>query len=304
MRSPDRIAFKSADASLTYAEAQAAIAAFAQDLGDSARGRTVVLVLPNSVQFLVAYYGVLAAGASPALVNYAHPDGTVTKLLTGLDIAATFSDRDIPGLDVTAFDAAAAAALAARGRALDPSTAAKADDTAAILFSGGTTGLPKQIAHTNAMLVKAVERMEWGWPTNEGEVWLPVAPFTHVYGFLTGVLNSVLRGGTIVIPPRFHPDLIVEMLQDEGVTVFGGGPPAIYQAIMSSAKFEGARFANLRTCPGGGAPFPLDVHRQWTAATGLPITEGYGMTEIAPICVNTQSDGMKPGAAGHWFVGG
>jgi long-chain acyl-CoA synthetase len=140
--------------------------------------------------------------------------------------------------------------------------------------------------------------MEWGWPTRDGETWLPVAPFTHIYGFLMGVLNPVLRGGTVVIPPRFHPDLIVDMLRNEGVTVFGGGPPAIYQAIMASERFESAKFPKLRVCPGGGAPFPVAIHTRWAEATGLPIHEGYGMTEIAPICVNTVSDGMRPGAAG------
>jgi long-chain acyl-CoA synthetase len=113
-----------------------------------------------------------------------------------------------------------------------------------------------------------------------------------------GVLNPVLKAGSLIIPPRFQPDLIVDMLVDEEITIFGGGPPAIYQGIMSSRRFTTAHFPALRVCPGGGAPFPLDVHHRWKAVTGLPITEGYGMTEIAPITVNTESDGMKPGAAG------
>ena len=297
-RCPDRIYCSTADNTLTYAQAARAIGAVARQLGPDARGRTVALVLPNSAAFLVAYFGALAAGASPALVNYSHPDATVGKLLDGLDLAAVLSDRTLPGLDVTPFGEGDVAALAATEGALDWDSAVAQDGTAAILFSGGTTGLPKQVAHRNRALVAKTERMEWGWPTKDAEVWLPVAPFTHVYGFLMGVLNPVLRGGTVHIPPRFHPDLIVEMLQDRNVTIFGGGPPAIYQALMASEKFADAAFPHLRVCPGGGAPFPLDVHRRWTAATGLPISEGYGMTEIAPICVNTASDGMKPGAAG------
>lgn len=289
---------KTDDLKLSYGEAALAIGVLAQELGPSVRGRAVALVLPNSPAFLVAYYAVLAAGGHPALVNYGHPDATVFKLLDDVDLAAVLSDREIPGLDITHFDDAAVPALVSGGSAGDAGDATGPDAPAAILFTGGTTGVPKQIAHTNEMLVRAVERMEWGWPTHEGEIWLPVAPFTHVYGFLMGVLNPVLRGGTIVIPSRFHPDLIVEMLGSEGVTVFGGGPPAIYQAIMASEKFADACFPDLRVCPGGGAPFPMAVHERWTAATGLPITEGYGMTEIAPICVNTESDGMKPGAAG------
>ena len=295
-KNPDGIYCKSGDLSLSYQDALAAIKGFAARFSPTVRGRNVALVLPNSPAFLIAYFGSLAAGAVPALVNYGHPDATVKKLLRGMDVAAVLSDRTIPGLDILAFSDDDIDELTTAGSGT--MTISSPLDAAAILFSGGTTGLPKQIAHTNEMLVAAVERMEWGWPTQEREVWLPVAPFTHIYGFLMGVLNPVLRGGTVVIPPKFQPDLIVDMLRDEAVTVFGGGPPAIYQAIMASSKFETARFPDLRVCPGGGAPFPVAVLERWQKATGLPIMEGYGMTEIAPICVNTASDGARPGAAG------
>ncbi|MGB1008261.1 MAG: class I adenylate-forming enzyme family protein [Thiolinea sp.] len=295
---PETLYCKGSAGELSYAQAAGAMQGLAQQLGTEVAGRTVALVLPNSTAFLIAYFGVLFAGARPALVNYGHPDGTIDKLLAGLDVATVLSDREIAGIQTTHFNDVAAHQLA---NAIDPDalqSVAKSDDIGAILFSGGTTGLPKQVAHSNTVLANKVERMEWGWPTNPNEIWLPVAPFTHVYGFLMGVLNPVLRAGSIIIPPRFQPDLIVDMLSKENVTIFGGGPPAIYQGIMSSGKFTDTAFPALRVCPGGGAPFPLAVHRRWEQATGLPITEGYGMTEIAPISVNTESDGMKPGAAG------
>lgn len=295
---PDRIYCKTSEIALSYAHAAGAIEAVADDLGPKVNGRTVALVLPNSPSFLIAYLGALVAGAHPALVNHGHPDATVVKLLQGLDLAAVLSDRDIPGLTVTGFDDAKVRDLAEPLAAEDFTSSSSPTDVGAILFSGGTTGLPKQVVYSHEALVRKIERMEWGWPTNDGEIWLPVAPFTHVYGFLMGVLNPLLRAGSIVIPPRFHPDLIVDMMAGESVTVFGGGPPSIYQAIMASKKFAHADFRSLRVCPGGGAPFPLDLHQRWQEATGLPITEGYGMTEIAPIAVNTESDGMKPGAAG------
>lgn len=294
---PNSLYCKGSEGGLSYSEAAGAISALVEKLGPEVKGRTVALVLPNSTAFQIAYFGVLFAGASPALVNYGHPDGTIDKLLNGLDIAAVLSDRDIEGIETTHFDDATAHQLATSSvDSLKNITAAS--DIGAILFSGGTTGLPKQVPHSNDVLVKKIERMEWGWPTRKHERWLPVAPFTHVYGFLMGVVNPVLRAGSVIIPPRFQPDLIVEMLSEENITIFGGGPPAIYQGIMASGKFADAKFSALRVCPGGGAPFPVEVLRRWQQATGLPIAEGYGMTEIAPISVNTESDGMKPGSAG------
>ena len=92
------------------------------------------------------------------------------------------------------------------------------------------------------------------WPTRDGDVWLPVAPFTHIYGYLMGVTNPLLRGGTLVIPPQFQPALVVDMLTEHRVTVFGGGPPAIYQAVLAAPNFQSADLSHLRVCPGGGAP--------------------------------------------------
>lgn len=297
-RQPDRLYCKGEAGELSYSEAAGAIQALAGQLGPDVRGRTVVLVLPNSAAFLVAYFAVLFAGAQPALVNYGHPDGTIEKLLDGLDVAAVLSDRKIKGIEATHIDDVRVQQLATPFATSALPSQSQPNDIGVILFSGGTTGLPKQVAHTNTVLIKKMERMEWGWPTNTNEIWLPVAPFTHIYGFLMGVLNPVLRAGSICIPPRFQPDLIVDMLTKEKITIFGGGPPAIYQGIMSSVKFADAEFPSLRVCPGGGAPFPLAVHRSWKKATGMSITEGYGMTEIAPISVNTESDGMQPGSAG------
>ena len=101
----------------------------------------------------------------------------------------------------------------------------------------------------------AVERSELGWPSEYGNIWLPVTPFTHIYGYLMGVTNPTLRAGTVVIPDRFYPDLILDMMETERVTVFGGDPPAIHQALMASDRFGAVVFDRLRLCANGGAPF-------------------------------------------------
>ena len=154
---PDRVYCKSANQSLTYSEAAKVIGAVGRGLGPTVRGRAVALALPNSAAFLISYFAVLSAGAYPVLVNYAHPDATVTKLLEGIDLGAVLSDRDIPGLDVSKFDDAALTKLVSDGTAPHAAVATPPEGIGAILFSGGTTGLPKKVSHTNKMLVAAVE---------------------------------------------------------------------------------------------------------------------------------------------------
>lgn len=297
-KSPDAIYCKSAEDGFSYSEAAGAIQTLTNELRPLVQGQPVALILPNSKAFLIAYFAILFAGGKPALINHGHPEVTINKLLADLNAVVVISDRNF---DSVTSRPLSDALLEDLRNPVDLETlrdTGSASDIAAILYSGGTTGLPKQVPHTNAAIIETMERGDWGWRTRNDETWLPVAPFTHIYGFLMGLTNPLIRAGAVVIPDRFQPDLIVDMLVDEKVTIFGGGPPAIYQAVMASEKFNDAKFPLLRICPGGGAPFPLDVHRRWEAATGLKIYEGYGMTEIAPITINTELAGVKLGSAG------
>jgi long-chain acyl-CoA synthetase len=294
---PKRRFAKSSDADVTYHDGALAVGALAPRLGEAVSGRPVVILMPNSVSLLITYLAVLSSGGQPVLLNPLLPAATRHQLISKLDAAAVIASADLAGEgEVLVVADRDLARLAQEGRML--SLGAAPDDIAAHLFSGGTTGVPKRVGHTHRALMAAVERMEWGWPTVDGDVWLPIAPFTHIYGFLMGVTNPMLKAGSIIIPDRFHPATVVELMREHAVTVFGGGPPSIYQGLLSVADMDRDHLPSLRVCPGGGAPFPVELHRRWQEATGLTIHEGYGMTEIAPIAINTPSAGVRPGAAG------
>ena len=90
-------------------------------------------------------------------------------------------------------------------------TATGPDDVAALMFTGGTSGLSKAVAHTHARLLMAVQRMEWAWPTRtHSEVWLPIAPFTHIYALVSGVLAPIYARAKVIIPERFRPEPVVD----------------------------------------------------------------------------------------------
>ena len=172
-------------------------------------------------------------------------------------------------------------------------------DLGVLLFSGGTTGSPKAVEHTHGRLVIGVRGVEHMWPTQTNrEVFLPIAPFTHIYGFMEGVLVPVSARRETVIPERFQPEHIVELLARCRVTFFGGGPPAIYAGVLTAKNLGSADLSALRVCPAGGAPFPLALMERWRRATGLEIYEGYGMSEMAPISGTTALSGVRPGSVG------
>ena len=297
--------------SLDYAAEGRAVAELAGWIEEAGfGGRSVVLLIPNGIEYHIAYFAVLYAGATPVLLNPLYPAPALEPL---------FADAE-PALVLTVPETAEAAralmprfghqvlvlgegdftpeALAARGPGWTP-RAVSPEAPAALMFTGGTTGISKAIIHSHRAMMDAILRIDWGWPTRaQGEVWLPVAPMFHIYGWLFGVGNPVHAAATLVIPDRFQPDHVVDLIARHRVTVFGGGPPAIYQGLMAAQDFETADLSSLAVCGGGGAPFPVEVLKRWKDRTGVDIAEGYGMTEIAPIAVNTDSFGRKAGSVG------
>ncbi len=310
---PDTVSLRHMDASVTYREEGRAASALARRLAAAAApGEVVALLLPNSIEFRVAFFAALEALAAPALLNPLYPGPQLEPLLRDaapravvcapetrdlvLGLAATLG---IPEVVCLGRGATAVAELAAEPEAPLDRRGADPSDVAALLFSGGTTGLPKAVEHTHGRLVVATRCLEYNWPTRaSGEVWLPVAPFTHIYGFLQGVLCPVSARAEAVIPERFRPERVVELMAEHRVTVFGGGPPAIYAGVLAAANLSGADLSALRVCPAGGAPMPVELMERWRHATGREIHEGYGMTEMAPISGTTELTGVRPGSVG------
>ena len=295
---PSRTYCKSVAHEFTYQQFISAIIKLSGEITrKKLKNEYIGILLPNSILFLISYFAVLMSGNTPALLNFLLPQIALGKLLDDLQPSLVLSNKDLSDYDCLTLEIQDYVDI----ELLDIDNInhnCLGNDVGAVLFSGGTTGIPKQVNHSHKCITLMVERMEWGWPTRSNENWLVVAPFTHIYGFLTGVTNPLLKSGAVFIPEAFDPSLIVEKLSSEKITVFGGGPPAIYQALLSVERFESSKIPNLRVCPGGGAPFPVAVHKMWQEKTGIPIYEGYGMTEIAPISVNTVKRGTKLGSAG------
>src|SRR5260370_21451421 len=309
---PERVALRHLGAALTYRELGRAVAALAQRLAAMvAPGEVVALVLPNTIEFHIAYFAALKALAAPALLNPLYPAAQLSPLLweataravicapaTRDMVASLAGDLGIRGVVCLGQDITVPQLVAEAKAAVGLRTASPADP-AALLFSGGTTGLPKTIEHTHGRLVTAVRCAEYIWPTRtDGEVFLPIAPFTHIYGFVLGLLVPLSARGEPVIPERFQPEHIVDLLARYRVTFFCGGPPAIYAGLLAAPNLGSADLSALRVCPAGGAPFPVELMERWRRATGLEIYEGYGMSEIAPISGTTALTGVRPGSVG------
>jgi fatty-acyl-CoA synthase len=156
----------------------------------------------------------------------------------------------------------------------------EAEDIAALIFTGGTTGLPKAAQVSHRMIA---------WNTlntvihdvHHDDVYLNVFPVFHTGGLFVYTLPQVIFGGTTILVRQFDPVQVLALLEQEQVTIFAG-VPTMYQMMTQAPNWAEANLSSLRFCTSGGAPLPVPLVEQYTREKGIRFKQGFGMTEFGP----------------------
>jgi long-chain acyl-CoA synthetase len=227
---PERRLVKTINSDFSYGDMGRIAASIADELPDSINGRTVLFYMPNSASFIAAFYAVIAKGGIPTLMNFTVPASGVRHSTAHFEVALAITA--VPGItdgpELILDDLSVHVRKNYEGKL---TSSISPDDDAVHLFSGGTTGVPKRIRHSHRTLMATVERMEWCWPTKEGDVWLALAPFSHVWGFVMAVLNPQVSRCSVILPEKFDPANVVELMEVERVTFMGGGASGYLPSI-------------------------------------------------------------------------
>jgi fatty-acyl-CoA synthase len=173
------------------------------------------------------------------------------------------------------------------------------DEVAVIMYTSGTTGRPKGAMLTHANL--------WWNNTNamhifdalEDDVTLVVAPLFHIGGLNVTTLITWQKGGEVVLHRTFDPGACLTDIARYGVTTMFG-VPAMFLFLSQHPDFAGADLTGLRMLICGGAPVPEPLIKLYNGR-GIPIQQGYGLTETSPsVSFLTSEHGLaKLGAAGQ-----
>lgn len=311
---PTRAAVRAGEASVSYGELRDLVAAYAgQVIAAGVRpGDRVLLVAPTSPEFVVAYYGLHAAGA--VLI-------TMNVMATAPEIGYVLDDAEASL--VVAWHASATAATAAaqeRGvplRTLGPlatlpddggidAPVDRADDeTAIIIYTSGTTGRPKgaelSVGGISALVAAARERLAFDPATDRAGTALPLF---HVYGQLIVLHISISHGASVSLLHPFDATRMLAMIRDHRLTIVSG-VPAMWIAMLHAAD-DSARegLAQLRLASSGGASLPAEVIRAFQERLGVQIREGYGLSETSGWATSTPHDQQpKVGAVGRAVPG-
>ena len=302
-QSPDRVAVIREDRQITYREFGRAAEGLRRLLAArGVAGERVALLMPNTIEADVSLMAVMAAHAQVAPINPFFQENELAKIIPVAAAKAIICDagtREKAQNLARDYDIDEVIVLGPGGQTIDdwiaddsldssPDQLPGEDDLALLIFSGGSTGIPKGVNHTHSALLWSVYQHATVWPLDFGnEVFLNVAPMFHIWGLGYSTFVPIYSQCTLVMVPRYDPDKLVQAFSDHHVTVFAGGPAPIYMGMLTSPLIDEADFSTLKYCCSGGAPCPEDLHREWLERTGCRLYEGWGMTEGAPMCINS-----------------
>jgi long-chain acyl-CoA synthetase len=280
-------------------------------------GDRIGLYCPNGAELVIAYLGILKAGACVVPINLmlnplevgfilrdAGARGTFFHASLAESAAAALADAPGVGLRVRIGGAGGAGgldfeAMVASGSApptldLDPE-----EDLAAILYTSGTTGRPKgaMLSHHN-LVANTTSVMEALALEPGRDRILVVLPMFHAFAATVGMLMPLLHGLSLIPVQRFDPRQVSAAIAANAATVFLG-VPSMYALLLRLDEVAVAQWGTVRLCVCGGAALPAAVMAGFEARFGIPILEGDGPTECSPVtCVNPVAGPRRPGSVG------
>jgi len=283
-----------------------------------ASGERVALYCPNCAEFVVAYLGLLKAGAVVVPLNLLLNPREIAFMLRDAGARALFFHADYAENAVKALADAPDVTLrigicleedpefadchlhqlVQPGQppdvAIDP-----VKDAAVILYTSGTTGRPKGAVLTHANLASNAQAVSEVLNLNPAtDRLLVVLPMFHAFAGTVGILTPLLSGAALVPVPRFDPQAISQAIEMHHATIFLG-VPSLYAVLMRLSDDQVGLWQSVRLCISGGAALPRTLLQAFEQRFGVPMLEGDGPTECGPVTAVNRPDGLrKPGSIG------
>ncbi|MDR6998328.1 long-chain-fatty-acid--CoA ligase [Neobacillus niacini] len=313
---PDSIAYIYKDKSVTYQEFSQLVDRVAAGLSAHGvgKGDGVALILGNSPEFIISYYGILRLGAFIVPINPLFTQGEIGYILENSQAKAVIAHvsvepkltevrKQLENLKLVIYTETEDQDwtwkhLTKASIHFYESPSINQEDLAVILYTSGTTGKPKGVMLSHRNLASNADSISKLLELQNIDRVVAVLPMFHVF-CMTICLNAPIAcGATILIQPRFSPAEVVRTISDRKATVFAG-VPTMYSFIYQLPEVTAGEFSSIRVCISGGASIPIELLQKFQNKFNVSILEGYGLSETAPlVAINPLKGTRKPGSIG------
>ena len=320
---PDSIAYIYRDKSVTYTELNQQVDRLAAGLSARGigKGDGVAVLLGNSPEFLITYYGILRLGAfvvpmnplyTKEEINYILDDSQAKAVIAHISVEPKLSEvrEQLKNLKLVIYTDAEDQEctwehlMETRNNVyLSPfnvclSPFIDQEDLAVILYTSGTTGKPKGAMLSHRNLASNADAISELIELHDKDCVVSVLPMFHVF-CMTICLNAPIAcGATVLIVPKFSPLDVVRTIREKKATVFAG-VPTMYNFIFQLPESTAEDFLSIRLCISGGASIPVELLQKFENKYNVFILEGYGLSETSPlVAINPLNGTRKPGSIG------
>ena len=311
-----KTALVSLDCSISYGELEGYSDSLACALAGMGvkKGDRVATMLPNCAQHVIAFHGIIKAGAvavpcnvmmkGEELAYILNDSGPETMICldalypliqmiiekTSLKNIITVHIKDfyqegswvppVLSLDKMTFPGVTdfMEALKDNSAGLPAPDISPREDLALILYTAGTTGFPKGVMETHYNMVYNCLSHSHLMHLTDSDVNLQIMPMFHTSGYFLGLHPTLYQGGTVVMMPMFDPVVFLKTIDRYKVnTLFA--PPTLFVALVNHPQLSRYDLKHFRLATGCGAPVPIPLQKRWEELTGVALTNGWGMTE-------------------------
>lgn len=323
-RHPDRMAIVGEPRRVTYGE----LAALANRVGNAlleqrvSRGDRILIVLPDSVEFMAAFFGSAKIGAVAVPVNpYARSSDYIHYIENSEPRAAIVHSEALEAfLPASSERPQMPIVVVGHGQVethgvscakweewIEPvsdglvAARTSSKDPAFMLYTSGSGGLPKAAVHRHGdMLVASDNYARRVLGLRQDDVTFSTSKLFFAYGLGNGMYFPLSLGArTILNPHRTSVERVIEIVSRHRPTIFFA-VPTLYAAILCEAEIAGARmnFSSVRQCVSAGETLPAEIFERWKQKFGTEILDGIGSTEMLHIFISSCKGKCKPGSCG------
>jgi long-chain acyl-CoA synthetase len=289
----ENIAVIEGDSNISFAEFNGEATRIASSLVGAGvhPGDHVALCAPNSYEWLAFYFGVLKAGAVAVTFSHLLKRDELSQILGDCQPKILYTcDEKLEDLRDIAASGNLKLVVCDHGDVSYTQLAEKGDsefqtidlhrqDTAAILYTGGTTGTPKGAMLSHGNIQSSTFNVAHYERSTEHDRALCFLPLNHVFAQIHITHATIFSGGGLVMLPAFDLQNVVDAITNHGVTKFYA-VPTIYIRLLEIENLKES-IKSVRYCFSAAASMATEVIKAWKAQTGLNIHESYGMTESA-----------------------